>query len=114
MVTVAELDDRLTDRLMAHGIYVESVVEEGDALHVEYETVKPGESVPHREVGRICNRLREAREDGWEPTDVHGWVFDEDGTERGSWHADAGWFHALAEGYISETDFSTLVLSTIS
>jgi len=113
MVTVEELEERLTDRLMAHGIYVQSVVEEGGALHVEYETVAPGDGVPGREVGRVINRLRDAREEGWEPTDVHGWVSDEDGTERGTWHAEEGWFHALAEGYISETDFSTLVLSTI-
>lgn len=108
-----ELADRLENRLMAHGIYVEHVGEHEGALHVEYETASGGESVPHREVGRVVNELREAREDGWEPTDVHGWVEDVDGGERGSWHAKEGWFHALAEGYLTETDFSTLVLASI-
>lgn len=112
-LTVAELEERLADQLMAHGIYVQTVEEHDGALHVEYETAAQGESVPHREVGRVLNQLREAREEGWEPTEVHGWVFDVDGGERGSWHAKEGWFHALAEGYLTETDFSTLVLTTI-
>ena len=30
----------------------------------------------------------------------------------GEWEVHAGWFHALECGDISETDFSTLVLST--
>ncbi|MFB6172641.1 MAG: hypothetical protein ABEJ23_08920 [Haloarculaceae archaeon] len=113
----ADLDERF-DRLMGQGVYVTDVAYEDGALHVGHETVAP-EGVPGREVGRILAVLLDAREDGWEPTDVRGWVFDADaGSEgdrerRGTWRAEAGWFHALSEGYLSETDFSTLVLSTI-
>jgi hypothetical protein len=44
---------------------------------------------------------------------VHARVVGLDGDERGSWHAKAGWFRALANGTIAETDFSTLVLRTV-
>lgn len=125
-----DLVDRF-DRLMGQGVYVTDIAYEDGALHVGHETLA-AEGVPGREVGRILEVLLEARADGWEPTDVRGWVYDADtdgedrasgDVERGrggatreprcSWRADEGWFHALAEGYLSETDFSTLVLSTI-
>lgn len=111
-----DLADRF-DRLMGQGVYVTDVAYEDGALHVGHETVAP-QGVPGREVGRVLEVLISAREDGWEPTDVHGWVFDADtggeGRERrGSWRAKEGWFHALANGNLSETDFSTLVLSTL-
>lgn len=104
------------DRLMGQGVYVTDVAYEDGALHVAHETLAP-EGVPGREVGRVLEVLIAARGDGWEPTDVHGWVYDADATgsrdPRGSWRAKEGWFHAFAEGHLSETDFSTLVLSTI-
>lgn len=102
--------DSMADELMAFGIYVEHrEVHDGD-LHIEYETTRDGDGVPRREAGRICQYLREA---DWEPRTVHGWVFDTDGNERGSWHAKAGWFEALERDLISETDFSTLLISSI-
>lgn len=106
------------ERLMGQGIYVTDVTEEDGTLHVGHETVAKS-GVPGREAGRILDVLVEAHQDDeWEPTDVHGWVFeasedDEERDQRGTWRADEGWFHALANGNISETDFSTLVLSTI-
>lgn len=105
------------DRLMGQGVYITDVAYEDGTLHVAHETLAP-EGVPGREVGRVLEVLLDARADGWEPTDVHGWVYDADGDDgsrdrRGSWRAKEGWFHAFAEGYLSETDFSTLVLSTI-
>ncbi len=104
----------LEDRLMSHGVYVTDYTEEEGTLHVRYETADGGDGVPKNEVGRLLNVLLDAREDGWEPTNVKGWVYDIDADDpRGSWEAREGWMHALEEGYISETDFSTLVLSTV-
>ena len=113
MVTDEELHDRLEERLMSHGIYVTDFAVNDDGLHVKYQTAAQGESVPHREVGRVLNVLLDAREDGWGPTDVHGWVTDLDDDERGSWRAEAGWMRALENENLSETDFSQLVLRTI-
>jgi len=104
----------LEDRLMSHGVYVTDYTREEETLHVRYETADGGEGVPKNEVGRLLNVLLDAREDGWEPTDLKGWVYDiDDDDPRGTWEAREGWIHALEEGYISETDFSTLVLSTV-
>ena len=104
----------LEDRLMSHGVYVTDYTKDEGTLHVRYETADGGKGVPKDEVGRLLNVLLDAREDGWEPTDLTGWVYDiDDDDPRGTWEAREGWMHALEEGYISETDFSTLVLSTV-
>jgi hypothetical protein len=109
-----ELARLLEDRLMSHGVYVTNYTKVDETLHVRYETAVRGEGVPKNEVGRLLNVLLDAREDGWTPTTVKGWVYDIDADDpRGSWEAREGWMHALEEGYLSETDFSTLVLSTI-
>jgi hypothetical protein len=113
------LAERLEQRLMSHGIYVTNYTYHDGALHIGYETTTPGDGVPKNEIGRLLNVLLDAREDGWEPTDVHAWVYDigddedEDAEPRGHWEAREGWMHALEAGHISETDFSTLVLSTV-
>lgn len=78
----------------------------------------------------------------WDPEDVHVWMFEDPGsrgeaggrgrrepagerpgadgavgsgdpTQKGHYEVREGWFHALREGHLSETDFSTLVLSTL-
>lgn len=113
MFSDEELHDRLENRLMSHGVYVTDFALDDDGLHVKYETAAQGESVPHREVGRVLNVFIDAREEGWDPVDIHGWVTDLDGEERGSWRAEAGWMRALENGNLSETDFSQLVLTTI-
>lgn len=113
MVTDDELHERLEERLMSHGVYVTDFAVNEDGLHIKYETAAQGESVPHREVGRVLNVLLDAREDGWEPTTVHGWVTDLDDEERGSWRAKVGWIRALEDENLTETEFSQLVLSTI-
>lgn len=116
----ADLEGRF-DRLMGQGVYVTDVTVEGGVLHVGHETLAE-RGVPKREAGRILDVLVEAHQQGeWEPTEVRGWVFEadtegagDDGREqRGTWRAEPGWFRALANGNLSETDFSTLVVSTI-
>ena len=66
------------------------------------------------DIGNVCTELVEAYEDGWEPVDCHFWAFTTGGAGEflGEWEVHEGWFHALDRGDISETDFSTLVLST--
>jgi hypothetical protein len=115
---MTEVADRLERNLMSLGIYVEGHATEepteGDGdepvLHVEYETAAGG--LTQGDIGNVCTELVEAHADGWEPRTIHCWVFDTEGGFHGEWEARAGWFRALERGDISETDFSTLVLST--
>ena len=110
----AEVVDRLERNLMSLGVYVERhALERGDdgaTLHVEYETAAAGLS--RGDVGNVCTELVAAHDDGWEPVDCRFWVFETDGGFLGAWEVRAGWFRALDRGDLSETDFSTLVLST--
>jgi hypothetical protein len=112
---MSEVADRLERNLMSLGVYVEDhaveTPEDADAVvHIEYETAADG--LAQGDIGNVCSELVEAHGDGWEPKTVHCWVFNTDGGFHGEWEARAGWFRALAAGNISETDFSTLVLST--
>lgn len=109
----AEVIDRLERNLMSLGVYVERHAREdddGERLHVEYETAAAG--LTQADVGNICTELVDAHREGWEPIDCRFWVFGTDGDFLGTWEVRAGWFRALERGDISETDFSTLVLST--
>lgn len=118
---MAEVAARLERNLMSLGVYIERYAVEGEesdadrgdtepTLHLEYETAAGG--LTQGDIGNVCSELVAAHGDGWEPLDVHCWVFDTDGGFHGEWTAHAGWFRALDDSYISETDFSTLVLST--
>jgi hypothetical protein len=116
MVSTAELVDRLERRLMSLGVYVErhdsESTDDGERLHVEYETAAG--DLASGDVGHVCTELVDAHEDGWEPRDCHFWAFAVDGAGEllGDWAVREGWFHALDRGDLTETDFSTLVLST--
>lgn len=101
--------ERLERNLMSLGVYVERHAREDDTLHVEYETSAAG--LTSGDVGNICSELREAYREGWTPRDCRFWVFDTDWGFHGEWVVRAGWLRALERGDISETDFSTLVLS---
>jgi hypothetical protein len=123
----------LSTHLMSDGIYVTDCQRREDGLHLGYETLAPGEGIPQTEIGTVVNALLDladvAGEDRtttaafeevgtWHVEDTHVWVFDgEDGdddrTQRGHFELRAGWVRALDEGYLSETDLSTLVLSTV-
>lgn len=108
-----EVLDRLERNLMSLGVYVERHAREdddGERLHVEYETAAAG--LTQADVGNVCTELVDAHGEGWEPIDCRFWVFGTDGDFLGKWEVRAGWFRALERGDISETDFSTLVLST--
>lgn len=109
----ADLRERLEQRLMSHGVYVTDLESRAGTLRIDYETATPGEGVPHREVGRVLNRLLTALDEGWEPTDVRGVVSGIEGEERGTWRADADWLLAHVDGDLSDVDLSQRVLDTI-
>lgn len=129
-LTVDELEDVLETHLMSDGLYVTNCERHEDAIHVGYETPTLSDGVPRGQVGTVLRLLldlagieTEGRDVSgipeageWEPDDVHVWVFDDEGDDRsqkGMFEVHAGWFRALDAGYLSETDFSTLVLSTL-
>jgi hypothetical protein len=109
----ANLRERLEQRLMSHGVYVEDLEMQGDTLRIAYETATPGDHVPQREVGRVLNRLLAAQDEGWDPTDVRGEVYSIDGDQRGTWHAEGEWLVAHGEGDISDVELSQRVIDTI-
>ena len=110
-----EVRERLEQRLMSHGVYVTSLDtdEETEMLRIDYETATPGEGVPHREVGRVLNRLLALHDDGWDPTDVRADVESIEGEARGTWRADREWLVGHARGEMSDVDLSQRVIETI-
>jgi hypothetical protein len=109
MGSALEVVERLERNLMSLGVYVERHARESGTIHVEYETAA---GLTNGDLGNVCSELRDAHDAGWEPRDCRFWVFDTDGGFVGRWEVRAGWLRALDRGNLSETDFSTLVLST--
>ncbi len=108
-MNASEIATRLELNLMSLGVYIERHARESETLHIEYESANAG--LTSTDLGHVCTELKAAYEDGWEPMDCHFWVFDTEGGFRGEWRLKSGWLRALDRGDISETDFSTLVLS---
>ena len=125
-----DIGDVLETHLMSEGLYVTDCERRDGALHVGYESPGVGEGIPQNQVGTILRFLLDLagiETDGrdisgipeageWEPEDVEVWALDDAADERetlGHFEVHEGWFHALAAGHLSETDFSTLVLSTL-
>ncbi|GAA0223212.1 hypothetical protein ACFFQF_08735 [Haladaptatus pallidirubidus] len=105
--------DQLEARLMSHGVYVTSLDTDGERIEIEYESIKAGNTgaVPHREVGRVINVVRDLTES---PRGVRGEVTDLDGEQVGNWRAKAEWLRELENGELSEVDFSERVIETIT
>jgi hypothetical protein len=100
--------------LRSYGISVEAI-DGGDPLELTYMTAFPGREVHHPEIGRALNALIDrADADEWDPVRVEATVVRSPGDVLGTWHAEAEWFEALASYEISETEFSTRVLETLS
>lgn len=112
-----ETDDDVIEqvgyRLMGQGVYFESIDRYDDRIEIEYETIAPGEGVPHQQIGRMINIFREAIDEGWEPVDIEATATSTDGDLRGIWRMDEEWLHALEDGELSEVDFSERVLQTL-
>ncbi|WP_336000680.1 hypothetical protein [Halorientalis halophila] len=110
--------ERIENRLVSHGLYVTDLERGEEALEVTYETVHvdadaeaPG--VPDRDIGRLCNVLREFREEGWDPVDLRAVATTLEGERLGTWRAEAAWFRELGRDDITETEFSQRVLETV-
>jgi hypothetical protein len=100
--------------LRSYGISVEEI-DEGDPLDLTYMTAFPGREVHRAEIGRALNALIDRAEaDEWDPVRVEATVVRSPGDVLGTWRAEAEWFEALAAYEISETEFSTRVLETLS
>lgn len=112
-----ETDDEIVEqvgyRLMAQGVYFESVDRYDDRLEITYETLAPGDGIPHQQIGRVITIFRDAIGEGWQPKDIEAVVEDTDGGLRGTWRMDGAWLDALEAGELSEVDFSERVLDTI-
>ncbi|WP_266079303.1 hypothetical protein [Haladaptatus caseinilyticus] len=104
--------DQLEARLMSHGVYVTSLETDDERIEVEYESIKAGQAgvVPHREVGRVINVVRELTE---VERNLRGSVTDLDGKQIGRWHAESEWLRALENDELSEVDFSQRVIESI-
>ncbi|WP_128906510.1 hypothetical protein [Halorubrum amylolyticum] len=110
-------DERTTEvepTLRSYGISVEAV-DGGDPLDLTYMTAFPGREVHRGEIGRALNALiARAEADAWDPVRVEATVVRSPGDVLGTWHAEAAWFEELIAYEISETEFSTRVLETLT
>lgn len=111
--------ERLEARLTSDGVYVTNMDRGNGVLSVEYESIDAGSigEVPHQEMGRVVNVYRElADENDYDREDyvrLEATVTDLEGEPVGTWHAEADWLRALADGELSEVEFSSRVLDTI-
>ncbi|SFR30996.1 MULTISPECIES: hypothetical protein [Halorubrum] len=110
-------DERTADlepELRSYGVSVESI-DGGDPLELTYMTAFPGREIHRGEIGRALNALIDRAEaDEWDPVRVEGTVVRSPGDVLGTWRAEAAWFEALMSYEISETEFSSRVLETVS
>ncbi|WP_122089361.1 hypothetical protein [Halalkalicoccus subterraneus] len=106
--------EQVSSRLMSQGVYIEDADRDDERLTLEYETLAPGDGVPHQQIGTVINTFRDVIEQGWEPTTIEATVADvDDGHHRGSWRMDEEWLLALENGELSEVEFSGRVLDTL-
>jgi hypothetical protein len=106
--------ERVSSRLVNQGVYFEAANREDDHLEIAYQTISPGDGVPHQQIGQVINAFRDVIDDGWEPTTIEATVFDvNEGHRRGSWRMEEGWLRALEAGELSEVEFSGRVLDTL-
>jgi len=105
---VSQLEARLT----SHGVYVDEV-ERDEGFALTYESVDEQGGVPQREVGRVVNVFRDVFGEDWPGERIEATVYDLDGERVGSWHVEPEWLRGLAEGDLSEVEFSRRVVDAI-
>jgi hypothetical protein len=112
-------DDRrfaLESRLTNNGCYLESIAVADDAYEVTYQSVAAGQhgEIPHQQVGDVVNVFRTLfDEHDWAVRSVEATVTTLDDEVLGSWRADADWFAALADGDLTEVEFSRRVVASL-
>ena len=100
--------------LRSNGISVESLSED-ETVELSYLTAFPGDEVSHQEMGRACNVFIDWADDGdWEPRPVEVTVLRTTGDVQGTWRIDPEWVTGLNEYRLTETEFSTRVLNTVT
>ncbi len=105
----------LESRLTNHGCYLREVAVE-DAYHLTYQSAAADQhgEIPHQQVGDIVNVFRKLFADaGWPVRSVEATVTDLDDEPLGSWRAEHAWFDALAEGDMTEVEFSRRVVDSL-
>lgn len=104
----------LEAELRTNGISVESC-EGGEPVELTYMTAFPGREVDRGEIGRVCNTFIDLlASDRWEPARVDATVVRTPGDLLASWHAEPDWFRGVEAGDLSEVEFSTRVVETIT
>jgi hypothetical protein len=113
--TDPEIDPfQVESRLTSHGVYVEEFTVEDGGYHVSYESLAADDGViPHQEVGRVINVLRELHPGDWAGTNVEGEVLNLDGELEGTWHVEDEWLVGLESYRLSEVAFSERVIESI-
>lgn len=105
---------QLESRLMSHGVYVTSFEESESVYEIEYESYSAENGIiPHSEVGRIINVIRDFHRNDWTGCRIEGTVLDLEGTLQGTWHVEADWIDGLHNGDLSEVEFSQNVIATV-
>ncbi|MEF8781101.1 MAG: hypothetical protein V5A46_10520 [Haloferacaceae archaeon] len=104
----------LEGELRSNGISVESFEANG-TVELTYMTAFPGEELDRGEVGRVCRTFIDlSASDRWDPVRVNATVVRTPGDVMAHWHAEPAWFDGVAGGDLSEVEFSTRVVETIT
>ncbi|MCD2199771.1 hypothetical protein LPA44_07660 [Halobacterium sp. KA-4] len=106
----------LESRLTNHGCYLREVAESGDTCHLTYQSAAADQhgEIPQQQVGDIVNVFRKLFADaGWSVRSVEATVTDLDDEPLGSWRAEQEWFDALADGTMTEVEFSRRVVDSL-
>lgn len=112
-------DDRefaLESRLTNHGCYLQEVAVDGGAYRLTYQSAAADQNgeVPHQQVGDVVNVFRTLfDEEDWPVRAVDATVTDLDDATLGTWRAEAEWFEGLADGDLTEVEFSRRVLAAL-
>jgi len=113
-MTGNERTTEVEPELRSYGISVESI-DGTEPLDLTYMTAFPGREIHHGEIGRALNALIDRAETNeWDPVRVEATVVRSPGDVLGTWHAEASWFEELIGYEITETEFSTRVLETLT
>ena len=100
--------------LRSNGIHVEAI-DAGEPVDLTYMTAFPGTEVDRGEVGRVCSTFIDLYEnERWEPTRIDATVVRSTDDVLAYWHADPEWIEDVADGALSEVEFSSLVVETIT
>jgi len=106
----------LESRLTNHGCYLREAAVDDDGYHVTYQSAAADANgeIPHQQVGDVVNDFRKLfdRRD-WPVRSVEATVTDLDDDPLGSWRAERSWFVALADGDLTEVEFSERLLDSL-